>query len=38
VPPTLTAAMLQPVVEAAVRAKEIPASFRAADMILPGVP
>ena len=38
VPPTLTAAALQPVVEAAVRAHEIPASIRAGEMIFPGVP
>lgn len=38
VPPTLTAAMLQPVIETAAKYREIPASFRAQEMILPGVP
>lgn len=37
-PPGLTAAALQPVVDVAARAHEIPASFPAGDMILTGVP
>jgi NitT/TauT family transport system substrate-binding protein len=37
-PPRLDPATLQPIVDAAARAKEIPSAFRAADMILPGVP
>jgi NitT/TauT family transport system substrate-binding protein len=37
-PPGLKAADLQPVIDVAARAKEIPAPFQAADLILPGVP
>jgi NitT/TauT family transport system substrate-binding protein len=37
-PPGLSAAALQPVVDVAARAHEIPASFAAGDMILAGVP
>lgn len=37
-PPGLSAAAIQPVVDVAAQAHEIPAGFRAGDMILPGVP
>jgi ABC-type nitrate/sulfonate/bicarbonate transport system substrate-binding protein len=37
-PPTLEPAALQPVIDAAARAKEIPAAFPATDMIFPGTP
>ena len=37
-PPGLKAADLQPVIDAAAKAHEIPAPFQAAQMILPGVP
>jgi hypothetical protein len=37
-PPKLDAATIQPVVDVAAKAQEIPASFRAADMVLPGIP
>jgi NitT/TauT family transport system substrate-binding protein len=38
VPPKLDPSTLQPVVDVAAKAHEIAASFRAADMVLPGVP
>lgn len=38
VPPGLTPGALQAVVDAAAKAHEIPASFKAAELILPGVP
>lgn len=37
-PPTLNASSIQPVVDAAAKAHEIPAPFPAADLVQPGVP
>lgn len=38
VPPSLTAASVQPLIDVSAKFGEIPASFRAAEIILPGVP